>query len=81
MTKNEKRWYERETPVPKRVEPIELQWFEPAQRLQFVSIRSDPVTGKERPGLCFTVGIRDLRKRPEVVALIEILIEKVKQGQ
>ena len=75
MRKNKKRWYERETPVAKQAGPIKLQWFKHAQRLQFVSIRTDPVTGKERVGLCFTVGARDLRKRPEAIALIEILIE------
>jgi len=81
MRKNEKRWYERETPLTKRAGPIRLQWFERAQRLQFVSIRTDPVTGEERTGLCFTVGVGDFRERPRAIALIEILIEKAKQVQ
>ncbi|MEE9541064.1 MAG: hypothetical protein V3V85_06180 [Candidatus Thorarchaeota archaeon] len=49
MTKNEKRWYERETPVTKRVR--------------------------------FAAGVRALRKKPEVIALTEILIEEAKQAQ
>ena len=81
MRKNNRRGYKHGTPVTRRAGPIKLQWFEHAQRLQFVSIRRDPVTGKEIPSLCFTAEERDLRERPEAIALIEMLIEKARQVQ
>lgn len=66
-----KRWYERETPLTEQAGPILIRWFRRAERLQFVSIRRDPGTGKERYGLCFTVGIRDLAGSPRAICLVE----------
>jgi len=66
-----KRWFERETPLTEQAGPILVRWFQRAERLQFVSIRRDPGTGTERPGLCFTVGIRDLAGSPRAICLVE----------
>lgn len=73
-----KKWYERETPVSERAGPIRVRWFPRAERLQFASIRTDPATGRERPGLTFTVRLGDLQSSPAAVALIEQVLEKAR---
>jgi len=74
-----KRWYERETPVTKRAGPILVRWFPRAERLQFASVRTDPRTGKETPGLTFTVRLTDLRGSEGAIKLLETLLAKAKQ--
>jgi len=73
-----KRWYEREMPVSERAGPIHIRWFRRAERLQFVSVRTDPYTGKQRPGLTFTVKLGDLQGSPGAVDLIEQVLEKAR---
>jgi hypothetical protein len=72
------RWFEREKPQVERTGPIRLQWYRQAGKLQFVSLRSDPVTGSEVAGLTFTVSAEDLRQNPQAVALLESLIARAK---
>jgi len=73
-----KRWYEKEQPVSERAGPIHVRWFRRSERLQFASIRTDPYTGKQRPGLCFTLRLSDLRGSPAAIALIERVLEKAR---
>lgn len=75
-----KRWFERETPLTEQAGPILVRWFRHAERLQFVSIRHDPGTGKERHGLCFTVGIRDLAGNPRAICLVEEALAQARES-
>lgn len=75
-----RKWYERETPVSERAGPIRVRWFPRAERLQFASIRTDPYTGKQLPGLTFTVRLGDLQGSPAAVDLIERVLEKARDN-
>jgi hypothetical protein len=73
-----KRWYEREKPLTERAGPISVSWFPRANRLQLTSIRTEPENGRERLGLTFTIGVRDLRSNLAAVKLIERLLERAR---
>ena len=75
-----KRWFERETPETEPAGPILVRWFQRAEKLQFVSIRRDPGTGKERHGLCFTVRIRDLAESPQAICLVEKALARARES-
>lgn len=79
MGKKKKHWYERETPLTERAGPIRVLWFPHAERLQLASVRTDPRTGKETPGLTFTLRLTDLQESKGAIKLLETLLAKAKQ--
>lgn len=74
------RWFETEDPIVEQAGPILLQWFPNNERLQFASIRTDPMTLKQSPGLTFTVRLRDLRRNERAIALLERVVKVARQG-
>lgn len=74
-----RKWYEQETPVSERAGPIHVRWFRRAERLQFASVKTEPGTGRERPGLTFTVRLSDLQTSPAAVDLIERVLERARE--
>lgn len=74
-----KRWFEREVPLTEQAGPILVRWFQRAEKLQFVSVRTNPATGDDVPGLCFTVGTRDLAGSPGAIALVEQVLARARE--